>query len=84
MVSFQSRSQEITDPERTHVSVRVRKKLMFLFEGPWIGRILSCSGEGQSFCSIQAFNGLNKAYLHQEGQSTLYKLKQGRFLIVKC
>lgn len=58
VVRFQSKDQQAQDSGRANISVQVQRqgeKLMFQFEGWQAGSLLSYSGKGQSFRSIQAF-----------------------------
>lgn len=61
------------DPGRNYVSLIAegRKKPMSQFEGHNVGRILSCWGEGQPFCSILGFSWLDEACQPHGGQSAL-------------
>lgn len=47
---------------------------MSQFKSYQAGRILSYSGEGQHFCSIQTISGLKEVHPHHGGQFALHSL----------
>lgn len=58
MVSFWAEHRQAGDPGITDVQFESEgiKKPVSQFKGSLARRIPSCSGEGESFCSIQAFD----------------------------